>query len=329
MPSPLPPEPAGGAAGPPPPSSKSRVTWRIALRNTAIISLITIILVEIILRALGVANPVLYERDVNTGYRLKPNQHVTYFGNTIHINEHGVRDARTLERPDPFRKRVLVLGDSVTWGGVLLPQDALFTSVAESHLEYTDIINAGVNGYSVNQMAKLYRTHLESLRPDIVIVCVIPRDFERPPITRLSGKGVAFPETRPALALLHAMAICRQVLQDRYHWKWLSVSPATAVEAQSEFTYEDVNVRSISELRKEIHCPLLLVFLPSQDTESERKVRQTQIAELPRIGVSAIDIGGQLETSPRDFIDRVHLSADGHKKIGTALAAVIQDFAGE
>lgn len=186
--------------------NKQHPDLRIARRrwalSGAVVVLLTLGLLEVALRILGLTRPVLYETDDATGFRLKPNQHIRYIGNTIDINSWGVRDPRPLTEKPANKTRILVLGDSVTWGGIRIPQEELFTSVLERHLKGTEVINAGVNGYSVARMVALYRAHLRDLNPDAVLVYAIPADFVRPVRLELLGDSVAFPSRTRGLRCL-------------------------------------------------------------------------------------------------------------------------------
>lgn len=68
----------------------------------------------------------------------------------------------------PGRKKVMLLGDSFTWGHALLELSGSFanTLLAKGHLVY----NTGISGTDVAQYKKVLETYLDSIRPDVVIV---------------------------------------------------------------------------------------------------------------------------------------------------------------
>src|SRR5690348_14050375 len=140
------------------------------------IATITLVTLEIALRIIGMNNPVLYMSDKACGYRHKPVQSVRFLGNGIFINQLGLRDAREFETKPEGTKRILVLGDSVTWGGVTLRDSELFTWKLERSMPQTEVVNAGVNGYSVEQMVSLYESHLTALKPDVIVAYCITGD---------------------------------------------------------------------------------------------------------------------------------------------------------
>ncbi len=114
-----------------------------------------------------------YLFDAQLGWRNIPNWTATTNGKKLTINSKGLRD-----REYPYKKRdnvtrLLVLGDSFTWGyGVA--NDEIFTELLETRLaassaEY-EVINTGVSGWGTDQ-EYLYLVD-EGLRysPDIVVL---------------------------------------------------------------------------------------------------------------------------------------------------------------
>ncbi len=298
------------------------------IRNAVIVLLLTLASLEIMLRLLGLTTPVLYARDEATGYRLKPNQDVTFLQNRIVINRYGMRDSRSLDARPPSSRRVIVLGDSVTWGGLQITQDDLFTTLAEQKLSGIEVLNAGVNGYSINQMVALYESHLSELQPDYILVCAIQRDFERPPTARLTGDGIAFPEKNPSSAIAMGVAVLRQVLQDRYDWRWLR-APRSAIPVNAEDRpNEDINLESLKRLSDSVPG-VILVLLPTLLTVSDRDLKIVSDEHLKDAGIQAYDLRDLVPVSSEDFVDRVHLTEAGHRKIAQAIADVLQNVIDE
>jgi len=298
-----------------------------AVRNAAIVGMLSLALLEVALRVLGVTNPVLYERDPDVGYRLKPDQRVGYLFNNIAINAYGVRDPRPLDTRGQGTQRVVCLGDSVTWGGIYIRQEELFTSIAERKLGNVEVINAGVNGYSTTQMARLYEKYLTGLAPDLVVFCVIGRDFERPPVVQPTSGNIAFPERRPAVAVVEAAGLARVSLAARLGWDWLRTSPQTTRLGDFRGPYEDINVSAIAQAvsAHEVKNAVLVAHVPSLALSRERIETRETLRRLQRGGARVVDLGANTSFDPRDYVDGVHLSKEGHQKIGAALALAIYD----
>jgi hypothetical protein len=73
----------------------------------------------------------LYVADRHTEYRLKSNQKLTRFGNRIEVHAFSERSASLAATPPSSARRVLVFGDSVVWGGAVLDQALIATSMLD------------------------------------------------------------------------------------------------------------------------------------------------------------------------------------------------------
>jgi len=102
--------------------------------------------------------------------------------NRVELNSHGLRDEEVLYAKEPDERRVLVLGDSVTFGwGV--NQGKTFSDHMEPLLSAEtgnkwQVINAGVNGYNSEQEATYLRIEGMQYSPDIVILVYVDNDID-------------------------------------------------------------------------------------------------------------------------------------------------------
>jgi lysophospholipase L1-like esterase len=114
-------------------------------------------------------------------YRHAPGLRRTYQGVEVSINELGLRD-RKLEQRRTEELRVLMLGDSVTFGwGVAI--EATFARRLESILAARQqrpvrTVNAGVGGYNTVQEYAFLRNFVDVIEPDIVILLYIRNDIQ-------------------------------------------------------------------------------------------------------------------------------------------------------
>ena len=300
--------------------------WLRRLLTVGFIFATAMVLLELALRHLGLRDLVLYEQDPAVGYRLKPGQRVLCLGNDIRVNRWGVRDARALDAKPEGIRRVVVLGDSVTWGGIREGQEALFTSVLETNLPKTEVVNAGVNGYSVSQMLQLYRAHLAGLEPDCIVLAAIARDFERPASVTLNGSTVAFPLTRPPFALPVAWAFARAHLHHRFGWDWLGKPPTTSPDDRPPGPHNlPANVEMLAGFMRdqEGKATVRIVIIPEQGEEAapEALAQSLDEARLPWT-----NLGSLLDTSEASYVDGVHLTARGHAEVGRALASLLEPW---
>ncbi len=114
----------------------------------------------------------LHQRDPVVGYRLVPGSS----RGAIHIDSHGLRGPdRPLSRAAGVR-RILCLGDSITWGeGIEADADA-WPARLEAELDRreplgVEVWNGGVMGYGSRQCLHRIGELLPLLEPDLVLVC--------------------------------------------------------------------------------------------------------------------------------------------------------------
>jgi lysophospholipase L1-like esterase len=120
------------------------------------------------------------EPDPVVGYRHRPGLRATYEGASVEINDLGLRE-RPLAPKSPERWRVLLLGDSVTFGwGV--EAGSTFGRRLEADLSArlgraVETVNAGVCGYNTSQELGSLRAHAEAVAPDAVVLLYVDNDI--------------------------------------------------------------------------------------------------------------------------------------------------------
>lgn len=102
--------------------------------------------------------------------------------NSVSLNSHGHRDDEVPVEKPAGERRILVLGDSVTFGwGVDQGQDfpaRLETLLRQQTGTAWQVINAGVNGYNSEQEATYFATDGIRFQPDIVVLVYVGNDVE-------------------------------------------------------------------------------------------------------------------------------------------------------
>jgi lysophospholipase L1-like esterase len=166
---------------------------------------------EGVLRLLGMLDPITYRHDPVYGYEPKPNQSANRLGVKIFSNDIGLRDDEPRAALMRGGRRLLVLGDSVTYGGSRTRQPDLFTEVLERTLQAGShrikVLNAGVNGYSVSQMVHRGQRLVEETDPHYLILYVVRGDFRRSPVQYLADGNYIYPTRKPRSALAALMLL--------------------------------------------------------------------------------------------------------------------------
>ena len=83
---------------------------------------------------LGLGTPPLYRADPQLEYQLKPDQEVRRFHNRVAINHWGMRSEAMAPAPEAGRRRLLLFGDSVLFGGSQLDQSLIATELLRRRL---------------------------------------------------------------------------------------------------------------------------------------------------------------------------------------------------
>ena len=141
--------------------------------------------------------------DSTLGWRNKPGATVTYnrreYKTKIAINSLGFRDVeRSVVKPVGSH-RVLVMGDSFI-EAYAVEQDKAITRRAEETATSegcpTEVINAGVHGYAIDQEYLWYRREGFALRADIVVMAIYYNDIVQTVRTRYWGSPTPLLEMR-------------------------------------------------------------------------------------------------------------------------------------
>lgn len=111
---------------------------------------------------------------------LKPNQNDIWIYNPrlpyrVITNSQGLRADRDIRFPKE-KQRILILGDSYTFGAYLGNQDTYPDLLSRQYPE-AEIINAGIAGYTITDEASLFAERAKYTEPDITILQVSENDI--------------------------------------------------------------------------------------------------------------------------------------------------------
>lgn len=90
-------------------------------------------------------------------------------------NRQGLRMSYDLDFPKK-KQRILILGDSFTFGPFLPNQDT-FPELLNKKNQDKEFVNAGVAGYTIDNEASLFRERAIYTEPDVTILQVLDNDF--------------------------------------------------------------------------------------------------------------------------------------------------------
>jgi len=156
----------------------------VFVRYAILIGFLTVLLMELALRALGFSRAVFYEPDSLIGWSGRPGAHGVYLDEgsaEVRISSAGVRDREhSIVKPGDVW-RVAVLGDSYT-EALQVAEDKRFTSVIERLLSECDagggrrveVLNFGISGFGTAQEYLLLRGRVLRYAPDVVVLAFLP-----------------------------------------------------------------------------------------------------------------------------------------------------------
>jgi lysophospholipase L1-like esterase len=164
------------------PTVQKRPFWQkhllLRLGFSAAVFLLCVVVAEVTLRLMGYGNLEVYDPDPRLYWRLKPNQHCFTKVNhkPVRINSLGTRGPEFQPSKPAQTFRILSLGDSRTFGWGLTEDETY--SARLGHLlqekfgagKRVEVINAGVNGWALDQMYVYFRDVGLGYHPDMVIV---------------------------------------------------------------------------------------------------------------------------------------------------------------
>ncbi len=312
----------------------------IRLGYVLVVAALTLVVLEGAARALGLGDPVLYYNAAWGGLRPLPGQQVERLrGARVTIDANGYRTAHPVA---PGTRRVLYLGDSVTWGGSSIDDADLFTEVAADMLRPEGPVyamNAGVNGTSLVNQAELFVAGPDSLD---ALVWLFPwGDVWRSYAT----VGFLWPARyQPRFALV-------EVLDNLLMRFWLPAfrhrpPPGAAFYLPEKPLDHDVLYQADLEARKTKNLdavraavaeakrrgvPVVMGITPYLHDGALLPLPDEALAFLQEMhaqGVVRFDVAAALQRAeanvPSLYLDPVHFTKEGHRTVGKALGEVLR-----
>src|ERR1700722_3382676 len=156
---------------------------------------------------IGLGDPPLYVADPKMEYLLQPSKTYYRFHKRFAVNQYSMRsDDFPPQKSDARELRVLVIGDSVIYGGVRIDQADIDTEILKRNLQKelgrpVVIGNASAKSWGPpNELAYLER--FGTLQTDVVILELSSHDYaDAPTFAPVVGVSAAYPGKKPSFAL--------------------------------------------------------------------------------------------------------------------------------
>jgi lysophospholipase L1-like esterase len=282
----------------------ARLTPKLLLMAVSVIFTVTI--VEAAARLVGWGDVVLFTPHQEWGFLMKPSQVVYTYGLPVRINSLGLRGPELKQPKPPQTKRIVFIGDSVTYGGGRIGEQQLFCRIVESRLRgwglTVEAVNLSApawspqNWYAYVQKNGLYYADMVIL---VLPECDLTRVFST--VTR-GGHSDHKPNLRISA---FAMKVFSQFSEDKLAAK------------QRKGDVIAANLNAVIGLRNkcaDIH--FLSVLIPSAvPHEPDEKLWSLFMEHL----TPAIDLRYELQ-DPSYFTDGYHLTVAGHALVAERLS---------
>ncbi len=209
----------------------------------------------------------------------------------VEISEQGFRDRPYPQERVPGQSRMLVLGDSFSWGFGVERQEILWEILEARHPDW-EIINSAVSGYGTDQQLLFLERRGLDFRPDVVVLQIHPNDVQDTAAERRYGYPKPSFQLEPEARLtLHGVPVPRLSLV----WR--------AQRRLGESSYLFNRLRSVEQL---FEAAVGSVPTGAAGFETEPDLALTQ-ALLRRMASDCREVGIRLlvvsTPGPRDFAD--------------------------
>lgn len=293
---------------------------------------------ELALRLIfGFGNPPLSQADPNTGYRLQPNQKLYRFGNYIEINQYSQRNLPISANKSPNTRRILMIGDSVLNGGVMIDQSRTMTEQFQRRLGgAVEVLNASAGSWGIENRIGYLREfgHFQS---DVIIFQIGTSDLIQPTSTKdRVGVSPDFPNQRPRSAI--GEVITRYLiprLQRSTNQAWIMPAYAETRSPQDKANWFKRNsnsfrdeIRSLRTNPKTKNTPIIVLYTPNLSdiapTPQAPLFKAEFVQLLKQLKVPVVDVHQAWSSLPADtkssyFLDVIHLSNAGNQAVADLL----------
>lgn len=304
---------------------------------------VTLLILEIILRLMGFGNVETYLPDQNLIWRLKPRQETyTKYGlKPVSINSAGLRDREYSKEKSSNTYRVLVLGNSCTYGWGVGQEDT-YPKVLERKLASVsnqnnfEIINGGVIGYSIAQELEYLKKDGLSWNPDLVVISHTFNEGKRVnPTSPQELKDKVFFSLR-LKNFLRNIAIYHYIVEHNFSHQYVQLSRRITEDPswidESAFDLYVKNLQEIIDIcsNNKIQVAFLITVSKNQVLNDDIKYSKHQNAMIDAATKNKILLINPMTAlrenkSKELFVDGGHPTELGHKLIAEEIYKTVFD----
>lgn len=234
-------------------------------------------------------------------------------GNRIRTNHHGMRNVQDFEPGKSKYPRLLILGDSYSFGHAVSNEDTYAHILGEEYLPDWQVMNLAVSATGTDQNYLMYEHYGEKFHPDIVLLGFYVLDFNRNTYSfRDYAKPMFVPMENGELKLTHSPVPApgelleayrsgtRQIGGWHYSYAWAAFGRIVTNRIKRDRSPGSLPRRTLSGIMKKFidrtrsnNAKPVWVIFPIRDiaTEAESKydvVEEFVLEEAERMGMPAL-----------------------------------------
>ena len=310
----------------------------------AVVVLIFFLIVDIVLRFVGVERPpspavIARSIDVDVEFPfMRPDSELfwapiprfrgDFLGKTVTINSLGLRGEEVSVPKQATKRRLLCFGDSITFGyGVGDTETYAYVLGRASSPNGVEVVNCGVTGYSSYQTLRFLRRLAPMLDADVSLFCVGWNDAARRPVDDLAyARRVRVAMVFDQLSTnWYLYRLVKNIYLRSFDNEW-DGQPLQPRATQSQYRK---NLESMVAVCRSHGILPVFIDLPRRKQEGEAAFQSDYSETLNAVGralavpvINPGDLGldTQLSNNSHYFIDTLHFSPAGHVHMAEVIA---------
>jgi lysophospholipase L1-like esterase len=255
--------------------------------------------------------------------------HESWTGGFCRINEHGLRDDRSVGPKATGERRLLIVGDSITFGARVSTQQAYPAQLEEALTGvgvFWRVLNGGVTGYDPSQEADWLEEFGWPLQPDRIAIAFCANDGDP------SNRAEEYHERRPTSTFAYWLTEHSILAYKLQRGLWtaeahlgvasatLPVSKTGPHPALSGWPFIEHHYRRVDASARSRHVPVVLLIFPTLDRlrnggDDEYSARLNELAH--ELHWDVIDLAGAfVEEREQLYLpgDPIHPNAAGYRR---------------
>ncbi len=288
---------------------------------TVIIFLITFS-VNYYFEFIGLGDPIRYDKDLIYGYAPKENQKKKRFKNSfVTINESGLRSIENWRSSK--KKKILFIGDSVTFGGSYIDDKKIFSHLVCDELIRFSCGNAGVNGYGIINMVNRSRYDERIHDSDIVIFLFSALNFTREYTSSETAHFYLNDHDFFLSGLMEAISF----FSTKYDVNYLLSKRDNTKKYNHDRELIDYSLEQLAKeakrLKKDNKIVKIFLSVEKNSKKSENRLNQYIFDRLEDFELENFYFLKNTLNKVDYFVDNIHLSSKGHKIVAEKIISII------